>query len=100
MTLPAVGPCTIDIVLDHRVGVLRGRARPAAIDLLPAVDELLRDASAAGAGWLPVPHPRLALPVALGEPVVFARLTGRIDELHPPIGLVGSSAARAAARRR
>jgi hypothetical protein len=41
MTLPAAGPCTIDIVLDHRTGVRRGRGRPTAIDL----QELLREAS-------------------------------------------------------
>jgi hypothetical protein len=148
MALPAAGSGTIDIVLDHRVGVLLGAGdRPAAIDLLPAAEELLREASqlhlpvriavpelledaavaeleprlalveavvpldalelpdgagphvlvaadrvvrreAADEGWLPVPHPRVALPAALGEPLVFAHLTGRLDELRPPIGLL------------
>ncbi|MEA2243418.1 MAG: hypothetical protein QOD24_2974 [Solirubrobacteraceae bacterium] len=148
MALPAVRSATIDIVLDHHVGLLRGSGgRPAAIDLLPAAQELLREASqlhipvriavpelledaavaeleprlalveavvtldalelpdgpgphvlvaadrvvrraAADEGWLPVPHPRAALPAALGERLVFARLSGRLDELRPPIGVV------------
>jgi hypothetical protein len=55
--------------------------------VLAAADRVVRR-EAAREGWLPVPHSRLALPVALGEPIFFARLTGRIDELDAPIGLV------------
>jgi hypothetical protein len=46
-----------------------------------------------------VPHPRVALPAALGDALVFAHLTGSLDELRPPIGLVPYWLERRAGRR-
>jgi len=140
-------PAPIDIVLDQHAGTLR--AAPALgeprIDLLPATEELLREASALHVplrivvdealtddavvelsrllplaelvpgidhlepreepgvfvaadrvararavqrGWTAVPHPALALSLALGEPLVFARLTGSVEAIGAIAGLV------------
>lgn len=158
MTFPITGPCSIDVVVDHHAGVLRGGSGPATVELLPATAELLREAghlhiplrlalpemladaaipelepllalveavtpldalelpegpgahvlvaadrvvrrAAAAEGWLPVPHPRLALPAALGERLLFAHLTGVLSELQPPIGIVPYWIERRAGRR-
>jgi hypothetical protein len=143
-------PASIDVVLDQHAGVLRAAPGPGAppvvaVELLPATQTLLREASvlhiplrvvvaeafddagiaelrrligpveavagmtrlqapegpallvaadrvvrarAAQRGWTALPHPALALPIALGETLVFARLTGDIEAIRGVGGLV------------
>ena len=141
---------SIDVVLDQHAGTLRaapgpGAPRVAGVDLLPATETLLREASglhvpvrvvvgeafddtglaelrlliapvevvagmnrlqppdgpallvaadrvvrgrAAQRGWTALPHAMLAMPAALGQKLVFARLTGEFAAIHALIGFV------------
>ncbi|HEV7806266.1 MAG TPA: M20/M25/M40 family metallo-hydrolase [Solirubrobacteraceae bacterium] len=143
-------PASIDVVLDQHAGVLltapgAGAPRVIAVELLPATETLLREASvlhiplrvvvaeafddagiaelrrligpveavagmsrlqapegpallvaadrvvrarAVQRGWTALPHPALALPIALGETLVFARLTGDLEAIRGIGGLV------------
>jgi peptidase M28-like protein len=63
---------------------LQAPERPA---LLVAADRVVR-ARAAQRGWTALPHPALALPIALGETLVFARLTGDLEAIRGVGGLV------------
>lgn len=66
-----------------------GLAAPAGAGphVLVAADRVVRRAAADG-GFAPVAHPALALAVARGEPLRFARLSGAIDALRDEPGLV------------
>jgi len=55
--------------------------------VLVAADRVTR-ARAAASGWTAVPHPALALPVALGETLVFARLRGDLGAIGRIPGIV------------
>ena len=55
--------------------------------ILVAADRVVR-AQAADRGWTPVPHPALALPVALGEALAFARLSGDLGAIGAVAGVV------------
>ncbi|MEY2516547.1 MAG: hypothetical protein QOJ89_3905 [bacterium] len=55
--------------------------------LLVAADRVVRG-RAAQRGWTAVPHPALALAVALGETLTFARVSGDLDTIRRLSGLV------------
>jgi hypothetical protein len=72
------------------VEVVAGIGRLTAPDgpaLLVAADRVVRG-RAAQRGWTAMPHAALALPAALGEKLVFARLTGELGAIRALTGIV------------